>query len=110
MNSRKIRSDEKKLIEIILAELDDKNISFLDTGEVQEIDSEGSIKFVRDHDSLSQKYLPVEAEFMDSDGVHVHAMVFVIDNMVDELEIYKSDGSPILHKPQPEDWTILNLA
>lgn len=110
MRSRIIASDEKRLIELILAELGENDISFSESGTVGEIDNEGSIKFVGNHTPSPHEGLPVEAHFIDTDGVPVYAQVFVVGKRVDELEIYKADGSPILRKPRPEDWTILNLS
>jgi hypothetical protein len=39
--------------------------------------------------------VPTEGEFPDSDGIVVHVLLHVIDGFIDELEIYKEDGSEI---------------
>lgn len=110
MKDREITSDEQELINRILSfrskKLDEKDIF---VGErVEEIDMEGSIKFV--HDStpliLQQQKFPVEAQFQDKDGVWVYALLFIVDAKVDELEIYKDDSSPILQMPKPQKWQI----
>jgi len=43
-----------------------------------------------------KRRIPAEAEFRDTDGVLIHILLHVIDGKVNELEIYKEDGSPII--------------
>jgi hypothetical protein len=111
MQSRQLTSNEIDLISRILVSLGDESISFASTANVQQIDSEGSIKFENAHllHPSPQKALPIDAQFEDSDGIWVHAILFVVGNTVDELEIYKDDGSPIVQMPGTKKWKILNL-
>lgn len=111
MNYRKIALNEVKLIERILSIIKDKNISRT-TNVVREIDGEGSIKFSKMGHNINkppQKALPVEAQFQDIDGIFIHAILFVVDDEVDELEIYKDDGSPVMSKPHPNGWSFIDL-
>ncbi|WP_246091621.1 DUF6984 family protein [Aliirhizobium smilacinae] len=81
--------------------------------EVMRIDREGSLKLrsggplavVKDNDYPSARVdgrIPVEGFYMDDvdeSGALVHLLVHVIGGKIDELEIYKEDGSPILIDP-----------
>ncbi len=81
--------------------------------EVMRIDPEGSLKLrsqgpkanVRDNDYPSDRVngrIPVEGFYMDDvdeSGALVHLLLHVIDGKIDELEIYKEDGTPILIDP-----------
>ncbi len=81
--------------------------------EVMRIDPEGSLKLrsqgplqdVRDNDYPSNRIngrIPVEGFYMDDvdeGGALVHLLLHVIDGKIDELEIYKEDGSPVLIDP-----------
>ncbi len=108
MKTRCITTDEKELIEMILKNLEGSNISLPQSEKVEELDQEGSLRFSNTI-ITPHKYVPVEAEFIDDDGISVHALIFVKANVVDELEIYKDDGSPIVRRPKPRDWKIINL-
>jgi len=78
---------------------------------VREVDREGSIKFVHDAElqQMEQRKFPVEAQYQDKDGVWIHALLFIVDREVDELEIYKDDSTPITRRPKAEEWEILDL-
>lgn len=81
--------------------------------EVMRIDPEGSLKLrsngpvadVRDNDYPSDRIngrIPVEGFYIDDvdeSGALVHLLLHVIDGKIDELEIYKEDGTPILIDP-----------
>ncbi len=112
MFHRKITAAERSLIDRILSfrpsevgvnpfEVDDH---------VKEIDREGSLKFGHDLEpqKMEQSKFPVEAQYQDKDGIWIHALLFVVDKKVDELEIYKDD-SPITRRPEPDEWEILDL-
>ena len=43
--------------------------------------------------------VPIELEGKDKDGVPIAVLLHVIDGSIAELEIYKADGSPIIHLP-----------
>ncbi len=46
--------------------------------------------------------VPVEGHIQDSDGVPVEVLLHVVDGYINELEIVKADGSPILQAIKPE--------
>jgi hypothetical protein len=47
--------------------------------------------------------VPVNAQCLDTDGIAIDVLLHVVDGRLDELELYKVDGSPMLSAPQPED-------
>lgn len=111
MISRRLSVDEKGLLQRLLAmrseeyqELEDLH---LDQSLVTEIDSYGSLKFIGREQGGIQVKLPVEAQFQDQDGMWVHAILFKKGTAIDELEIYKDDGSPMQRRPSQGEWDIL---
>lgn len=78
---------------------------------VRVLDEQGSLKFAHNFDfkQLEQRKFPVEAQVQDVDGIWIHALLFTVGDKVDELEIYKDDGSAIIRMPQPHEWEILEL-
>lgn len=69
--------------------------------QVEVIDEQGSLRIhalVQEKASVPFR-VPIEAVAKDSDGVGIHFILHVIDGLVDELEIYKDDGSPIRSMP-----------
>jgi hypothetical protein len=113
MSRRKITAAERTLIDRILSFRSSgaEGIAFHVEDYVREIDGEGSIKFVHDVglQQMEQNKFPVEAQYQDKDGVWIHALLFVVDEKVDELEIYKDDSPPIMRMPKPNEWEILDL-
>ncbi|SDJ37867.1 hypothetical protein SAMN05444157_3080 [Frankineae bacterium MT45] len=53
--------------------------------------------------------VPVEAEFLDSDGMPVHLLLHVIDGALSELEIYREDSGTVLSAVGPGELSILVL-
>ena len=78
---------------------------------VRTIDADKSLEFLVEADvqSTVKRRIPVEAEFQDADGVLVHILLHVIDGKVNELEIYKEDGSPIMENPDPSQLQVVYL-
>lgn len=78
---------------------------------VKTIDQEGSLSFEIQNEVVApvEKRIPVEAEAKDTDGQIVHALLHVVQGRATELEIYRDDGSPPRHLPDPQDWEILVL-
>ena len=70
---------------------------------VRTIDADKSLGFLVKSNVTAKvkRRIPVEAEFQDADGVVIHILLHVIDGKVNELEIYKEDGSPIIESPDP---------
>lgn len=106
--NRSLTAIEEQLITRILSVFADESISFR-SRRVRVIDDEGSVRFEGTTRGASQRALPVEAQFMDTDGIYVHALVFVANNEIDELEIYKDDFSKIGSMPSADDWEVLDL-
>ncbi len=79
---------------------------------VRVIDDEGSLEFQVNstaRPAMVQKRIPVEAEALDDDGIHVHFLLHVVDGFARELEIYKDDSSPIKRMPSPHDLDVIVL-
>ena len=111
MSSRKLTDAEFALIQRIIS-VRRNEAERLQVGvDVTELDREGSIKFVQDRGlkEIEQRKFPVEAQAQDEDGMWIHALLFLADNRIDELEIYKDDGSMIRKMPGLEQWQILDL-
>jgi hypothetical protein len=70
-------------------------------------DNYGSIEFSIDdaykhYRALVRQRVPVEGETRDSDGVSVYVLLHVINGVLNELEIYKSDSRPMKTRPAPD--------
>ena len=112
MKTRRIKANEMALLQRIAFKGDlESQLSRLKTADVEELDEEGSIRFVREDRMITkpQKKCPVEAQFQDKDGVYVHALLFTLEDEVDELEIYKDDGSKIESFPASDEWELIKL-
>ncbi len=84
----------------------------LDGCRVRIIDEEGSLA-LEPNDAAKpasvKKRIPVEAEAVDEDGIHVHLLLHVVNGLATELEVYKDDGSPIRRMPGPDDLEVIVL-
>lgn len=80
----------------------------LEGATVREIDSDGSIQFriTKDGAARVKRRVPVEAQFRDSDGDYVRALLHVVDGKLFELEFYKDGMAPICRVPNVSDWEI----
>lgn len=84
--------------------------------DVEVLDSDGSFRFdLKNAPPVVTKFrVPIEAEAMDSDGTKIHVLLHVVMGKVEELEVFKDDGSPVATMPPPEafelfcpaDWNI----
>jgi hypothetical protein len=79
---------------------------------VKEIDKNGSLKFIHEGNlsQLAQRKFPVEAQSLDKDNIYIHALLFLVNDEIDELEFYKDDSSSILQMPKPQDWEIIEFS
>src|SRR5258708_160258 len=71
-------------------------------------DNYGSIELRVTHPSpASVRYrVPVEAEYLDDDGVPVWVLLHVNrEGLMCELEICRADGQPLISPPTPSDWS-----
>jgi uncharacterized protein DUF6984 len=79
---------------------------------VRRIDGEGSLALrlagVAPAATVDKR-VPVEAQAPDSDGIHVHFLLHVIDGFAAELEVYKDDGSHIQRLPQAGELEVIVL-
>jgi len=77
---------------------------------IEEIRGESTIRFRYGGEiRRRQKKYQVEAESLDVDGMTVHALLFVADGRVTELEMFKDDSSGIIRLPSAEQWRCLDL-
>jgi hypothetical protein len=101
---REIRAQEAALLERLLArefpgsaELREQ----LRTISVAEIDADGSLRLstrasIR---AAVRRRIPVEASYVDRDGVRVHLLLHVVDGYLDELEVLREDPAPVMNRP-----------
>jgi hypothetical protein len=79
---------------------------------VRIIDDEGSLELELSDavkPATVEERIPVEADAVDKDGIHVHFLLHVVKGFAKELEIYKDDGTPIRRMPSPNDLEIIVL-
>jgi hypothetical protein len=78
---------------------------------VRTIDEDESLEFLVQSNVKAKvkRRIPVEAELQDTDGVLIHILLHVIDGKLNELEIYKEDGSPIRESPDPSRLKVVCL-
>lgn len=79
---------------------------------VRIIDDEGSLELELSDmakPAKVEKRIPVEADAVDEDGIHVHFLLHVVKGFAKELEVYKDDGSPIKRMPCPDDLEVIVL-
>ena len=71
---------------------------------VRTLDQDGSIEFIVDglKPALVERRIPIEAQWTDTDGAPVHALLHVVNGLLSELEIYREDGANVLSIPDPE--------
>lgn len=112
MSYRNLTPDEKGLLERILG-YQPKGVAPLvrlrGDERVEEIIPDGTLKF-QTKESSKQWYYPIEATFVDSDGISVNAVVFAIGDELSMLEILKADGTVPIRKPAPDEWEIVDLS
>jgi len=67
-------------------------------------DNYGSIELrVENATPASVRYrVPVEAEYLDEDGIPVWVLLHVREGVMCELEICRADGQPLISPPVPE--------
>jgi hypothetical protein len=80
----------------------------LKNAQVSDLDSNGSLKFATSGPpAFVVSRVPVELSYPDSDGVIVYILLHVVGQFVDEVEMYREDGSSIQRGPS---WTIVEVA
>jgi hypothetical protein len=109
MTARALSMYEHELLQRLVAANREGIVGQVDLAklEAEVIDEFGSLKFKRQSTAEArQTKLPAEATLTDKDGVNVHALLFACAGELDELQIYKDDGSPLCAVPRPEAWKI----
>jgi len=79
---------------------------------VRIIDDEGSLELELSdtaRPATVEKRIPVEADAVDEDGIHIHFLLHVVKGFAKELEVYKDDGTPIKRMPQPNQLEVIVL-
>lgn len=79
---------------------------------VRIIDDEGSLELELSgtaRPAAVEKRIPVEADAVDEDGIHVHFLLHVVKGFAKELEVYKDDGTPIKRMPHPNQLEVVVL-
>lgn len=68
---------------------------------VEPIDRDGSLRLcpVDPTPATVARRIPVEAIYVDADGVLVHVLIHVIDGVLDELEVYREDSDAVVVAP-----------
>jgi len=77
---------------------------------VRTIDDEGSLELevnAAGRPAMVKKRIPVEAEAIDEDGIHVHVLLHVVKGLAKELEVYKDDGSRVRRMPSADDLEVV---
>ncbi|SON58305.1 hypothetical protein HDIA_4764 [Hartmannibacter diazotrophicus] len=98
---RPVTDRERSLLEALFAHLPAIESSLLlqlAAAKVTELDEEGSLKFhIAPSFSIEiNERVPVTGTIDDIDGVPIFFLLHVVGGKIDELEIYKADGSTIL--------------
>ena len=84
----------------------------LDGYRVRIVDDEGSLELELSDAATPatvERRIPVEADAVDEDGIHVHFLLHVVGGFAKELEIYKDDGSPIKRMPRSDNLEVIVL-
>jgi hypothetical protein len=53
--------------------------------------------------------IPVEAELEDVDGMTIHVLLHVINGLMNELEVYREDSSPVQRHISPDELRLIVL-
>jgi hypothetical protein len=112
---RPISKYERGVLDVLLNRVDFPGrieiLEQLSNAQVEEIDPDGSLRFLVYSDSQKvapvKTRIPVEAEFVDMDGVHGHILLHVLNGKIAELEFYKDDSSHLAIRPNPESLKVM---
>lgn len=68
---------------------------------VSPIDENGSLSLATTwrYPAAVSNRIPVEASYIDSDGVEVYVLLHVVSGYLDELEVYRADSRKIANLP-----------
>jgi hypothetical protein len=104
---RDLTEREQKILKIMLQQLPAVGSVLqkqLAAAKVSPIDDEGSLRLHIASTEVARiaERVPVTAIFDDADNVPIYLLLHIINGKLDELEIYKADGSRIIVSPNPE--------
>lgn len=68
---------------------------------VQPLDANGSLRLgvTVPQPARVERRIPIEASYLDEDGVRVHILLHVIGGYLDELEVYREDSGAVVRTP-----------
>ena len=81
----------------------------LESTRARQIFDDGTLELRVDSGPLAtvKNRVPIEAQCPDGDGVMIHLLLHVVHGMMDELEVFKEDGSKSLCVPTADKLTVL---
>lgn len=108
---RSLTSEEARLLERLLEEDfpgRDALSRQIENSLVRRIDPDGCLEFqvLTDQQADVKCSVPTEGWAQDADGVMIRVLLHVVNGKVDELEIYKDDGSRVIRMPNPSDLSL----
>lgn len=76
---------------------------------VQRIDDDGSLSLRPTNGPPASviRRVPVEAELGDDDGVTIHALLHVVDGYLNELDVFREDGSLVRRALRSEQMRVV---
>lgn len=109
-NYRQLTTAEREILDVLLKkDFPGRNelVEQVKNAEVKVIDENHSLSFLIHSALLApiKRGIPTEARMKDTDGVFVNVLLHVVEGRLNELEIYKDDGSPIETKINPSKLT-----
>ncbi|MFK4853597.1 DUF6984 family protein [Microbacterium sp. ZW T6_19] len=101
---RGIREDESRLLLRFVARDFPGNAELHDqlrSVTVADIDADGSLRLSTRGAARADvpRRIPVEASYLDRDGVRVHLLLHVVDGYLDEFEVFREDSKPVINRP-----------
>jgi hypothetical protein len=104
---RALSEAERRLVERLLDEPFAGNEELrrqLRDAKVRCIDDDGSLAFEVSASEPAQVLtrVPVEADTEDADGSLMHVLLHVVNGYLNELELYRPDGTTVKSFPSPE--------
>jgi hypothetical protein len=101
------KEEESLLRRMFEANFDDRDLfrdQALESRVEEWEDGSGTLSFEIGFGATGPHWVPVEAEYTDSDGATVHVLLHIRDNRVYELEFYRDSQSDVrLRIPEPNE-------
>jgi hypothetical protein len=104
---RPLNADERALLEKLLdCEFPGRNElrRQLDSVAAQKVYGDGTLalRVSSGQPAAVKGRIPTEGSCPDADGVMIHVLLHVVNGMMDELEIFKEDGSNVVRPPMAD--------